>query len=305
MPNSAIFADTQSEPATVYTWLNWLEKQLPFPVVRVTKGNLEKETLVLHARKDGNGHWVRSGIPHYTTNSDGSRGHGQRQCTQDYKIGPILSHVRKMVLPQITPWRRKHKSAVKQMSTWRKDVRAWKKVVKEAKAKKYPPPPAPMKPLDAWLELQADPLVVQWIGISTDEASRMKESHVDYVKNIWPLIDANISRQDCLNWMKEKGFPKPPRSACVFCPYHSDHEWLRLQTEEPEEFKRAIRFEKEYQRLKVLTVSKKGFFPYLHDSRKPLETIDFAALVKAADAKAKGKLEASQFNNECLGMCGV
>lgn len=30
-PNAAIFADTQAEPASVYRWLDWLEKQLSFP----------------------------------------------------------------------------------------------------------------------------------------------------------------------------------------------------------------------------------------------------------------------------------
>jgi 3'-phosphoadenosine 5'-phosphosulfate sulfotransferase (PAPS reductase)/FAD synthetase len=36
MPKAAIFADTQAEPESVYRWLDWLEKQLPFPVHRVT-----------------------------------------------------------------------------------------------------------------------------------------------------------------------------------------------------------------------------------------------------------------------------
>ena len=32
MPNIAIFADTQAEPKSVYEHLEWLKKQLPFPV---------------------------------------------------------------------------------------------------------------------------------------------------------------------------------------------------------------------------------------------------------------------------------
>ena len=32
MPDFAVFADTQAEPKSVYDWLDWLEKQLPFPV---------------------------------------------------------------------------------------------------------------------------------------------------------------------------------------------------------------------------------------------------------------------------------
>lgn len=35
MPQAAIFADTQGEPKAVYAWVDWLEKQLPFPVPRL------------------------------------------------------------------------------------------------------------------------------------------------------------------------------------------------------------------------------------------------------------------------------
>lgn len=42
MPVAAVFADTQAEPKSVYKWLDWLEKKLPFPVIRVTQGNLEE-----------------------------------------------------------------------------------------------------------------------------------------------------------------------------------------------------------------------------------------------------------------------
>ena len=39
MPDCAIFADTQWEPAAVYKHLEKLERALPFPVYRVTAGN--------------------------------------------------------------------------------------------------------------------------------------------------------------------------------------------------------------------------------------------------------------------------
>lgn len=42
---AAIFADTGWEPRKVYEWLDWLEKQLPFPVHRVQHGNLRTDTL--------------------------------------------------------------------------------------------------------------------------------------------------------------------------------------------------------------------------------------------------------------------
>ena len=44
MPDYAIFADTQDEPASVYKWLDWLESKLTFPLVRVTRGKDRKST---------------------------------------------------------------------------------------------------------------------------------------------------------------------------------------------------------------------------------------------------------------------
>lgn len=287
MPTAAIFADTQSEPASVYRWLDWLEKQLPFPVLRVSNGSLENDALVQHDRKDGIGKYVISAIPHYSINADGSKGHGPRQCTHDYKITPILKQVRQLVLPKINPWRKAHRLDCKEMSGWKKAVKA---AVKDKTD-------APMKPLQAWVRLQADPLVVQWIGISSDECRRMKESRIDYILNRWPLIDLGMSRTDCLDWMENRGFPKPPRSSCVFCPYHSDAEWRRLRDEEPEEFARAVRFERLYHDAKLQTVRATGFRPYLHNSRQFIDQVDFRT------EEQKGQLD--MFTNECEGMCGV
>src|SRR5215475_6635832 len=65
MPKCAIFADTQDEPHSVYTWLDWLEKQLPFPVVRVTAGRLsEKSTRTYWSHR--NQKFTVSGIPVFT-----------------------------------------------------------------------------------------------------------------------------------------------------------------------------------------------------------------------------------------------
>ncbi len=140
--------------------------------------------------------------------------------------------------------------------------------------------------------------VICWIGISRDEAIRMKPSRKPYIGNTWPLIDKKMTRQDCLDWMQARGYPRPPRSACVYCPYHSDAEWLRLQTDEPDEFRRAVAFEKRYMAAVSEATALHGV-PYLHASRQPLETLDFSKLVKERRA------EPDLFNNECEGMCGV
>ena len=89
-----------------------------------------------------------------------------------------------------------------------------------------------------------------------------------------------MRRHQCLIWMKEKGDPKPPRSACWFCPYHSDREWRRLRDEEPEEFAKAIALDKRI-RDGIYKVESKL---YLHKSRTPLSEVDLSTDVERGQA---------------------
>jgi len=140
--------------------------------------------------------------------------------------------------------------------------------------------------------------VVSWIGISLDEYSRMKPSQVKWSKSRWPLIEKEMTRHDCLRWMEKNGYPKPPRSACIYCPFHSNHEWRRLKKDEPEEFKKAVEFEKNLQVLHLNHTGKGKIksIPYLHNSMVPISDIDFD------EDLTQGNFA---FINECEGMCGV
>ena len=89
MPDAAIFADTQAEPEEVYTHLDWLEKQLPFPVYRVTAGSLH-EAVVTGVQADGH---AFNPVPFYI--KDG--GIGRRQCTSIYKIEPVRKKIRELL----------------------------------------------------------------------------------------------------------------------------------------------------------------------------------------------------------------
>jgi hypothetical protein len=140
--------------------------------------------------------------------------------------------------------------------------------------------------------------VVSWIGISLDEVSRMKPSRLKWAANRYPLIEKEMTRHDCLRWMESRGYPAPPRSACTYCPFHSDHEWRKMKTEQPEEFAGAVEFEMEMQRLRATENSPnrmKGKL-FLHDSLTPLSEVDFS------EDTTQGQLK---FHNECEGLCGV
>jgi 3'-phosphoadenosine 5'-phosphosulfate sulfotransferase (PAPS reductase)/FAD synthetase len=134
-----------------------------------------------------------------------------------------------------------------------------------------------------------------WIGISTDEASRMKPSRESWVENRWPLIDANMTRLDCFNWMERHGYPRPPRSSCYFCPYHSNKEWQRLKDHEPEDFERAAAWEEEIQELEKVDERYLGTV-YLWKGLKPLREAVFSD-----DIDGQQHL----FDSECEGICGV
>lgn len=246
MPDAAIFADTQAEPLEVYRWLDWLEKQLPFPVIRVSRGSLaDEETKLVLSGKSGK-LYTKNRIPAFVTQPDGSIGLLGRKCTSDFKIEPILKLIRK-----IAGIKRGQKQCT----------------------------------------------VTQWIGISWDELQRMKEGRHPWLQNRWPLIEKRMTRQKCLQWMASNGFPEPPRSACSFCPFHSDNEWRRLRDSAPDEWQKVITFEKALQKAVAGSQVMTGT-PFLHRSCKPIAEVDFST----DEERGQGVFD---FQAECEGLCGV
>jgi len=141
-------------------------------------------------------------------------------------------------------------------------------------------------------------VVTQWIGISLDEAHRMKPSREPWLESRWPLIERRMTREDCLAWMQEHGYPTPPRSACVFCPYNSRARWRELKRDYPAEFVRAVEIERLYQ-SRIAPLGQLTGVPYFHRDCVPL---DQAVQLDPAECEAG---EPSGFGNECEGMCGV
>ena len=140
------------------------------------------------------------------------------------------------------------------------------------------------------------PVCVSIIGISLDEVRRMKPSRDAWNVHRWPLVEKRIRRQQCMEWMLGKGYPKPPRSACVYCPYHDAKSWRQLQVDEPKEFERAVQFEKDIQAAKENADNIKAQV-FLHRSCKPLDTIDFRSDVERG--------QQTFWDDECEGMCGL
>lgn len=244
MPQLAIFADTGWEPKAVYDWLDWLEKQLPYPVVRLQNGNIRDEqiTVRIHGGRI-NGHRCAS-LPYFVDSGGPREGRIKRQCTYEYKILPIETYLRREVLGL----------AFRQRAP--REVR-----------------------------------IVQWRGISADESQRMKPSREPWMEVRYPLaMELGYTRNDCLRWMERNGYPTPPRSACIGCPFHSDHEWRSMRDNQPEEWQDAIQFD-----AAIRSAGGMRGDSYLHRSLKPL-----------AEAPIDGNTaQAELWGEECEGMCGV
>lgn len=67
------------------------------------------------------------------------------------------------------------------------------------------------------------------LGISLDEFERARTSDVKYITNRFPLLDLRMTRDDCKEWLFQHGLPVPPKSSCVFCPYHNAAAWQELR----------------------------------------------------------------------------
>jgi hypothetical protein len=242
MIDCAIFADTKHEPTEVYRWLDWLESRLPFPVHRVTAGDLVAETLRTRTSKKNGKDYGKNYIPSFQRGAGGKLSALPRKCSTDFKLVPIHRKLRELVKPK------------------RKGTAV---------------------------------LATSLIGISYDEAHRMKTAWFPWLWNEYPLVERSMTRWHCLQWMKDHGYPEPPRSACIFCPYHSDKEWIHLRDQSPAEFETAVVFERAL-RASAAARQVTGV-EYLHRDLKPLDQVELR----------DDRVQADAFGNECEGICGV
>lgn len=135
-------------------------------------------------------------------------------------------------------------------------------------------------------ELCGGKLVKQWIGISLDEIWRMKPSGVKYIENIHPLIDLRMNRRKCEAYLRERGYHSVPKSACIYCPYHSEHQWNQFKQRGGPEWRKIVAIDR--------ALNKRGEF--LHPSCTPIDEVHLSD---------DDRGQADMFNNDCEGMCGV
>lgn len=110
----------------------------------------------------------------------------------------------------------------------------------------------------------------QWLGISLDELTRLKPSRVSWQHTRFPLVNLRMTRNDCLRWMAEHGYPEPPKSACVGCPLHANGQWRDIKAD-PDEWADALEVDEAVRRMDGIEGT-----AYLHYSRTPLADLDLS-----------------------------
>lgn len=94
-----------------------------------------------------------------------------------------------------------------------------------------------------------------------------------------------MTRADCIAWLKSHNLELPDKSACVFCPYHSKVEWLKLKERGGADWQKAVEIDEKIRERRP------NFRSYVHRSRLPL-----IALKSESDFGAK---QGEFFNDEC------
>ena len=148
-------------------------------------------------------------------------------------------------------------------------------------------------------------MVTQIFGLSFDEPRRVANVKANATRHSWsepefPLFDEFMTRADCVRWL-EKRLPdrKVPRSACVFCPYKSDAEWVLLRDHHPNEWARAVEVDKILRDPTAVATECIRLPQFLHRSCVPLDQVEFKP-------KTPDRQKAIDFTNmDCEGMCGV
>lgn len=235
----AIHSDTTYEHEDTYAfaqmWRPWLE-QRGIKVVVVSDA-----TQVQRVMTD------KIGIPAFTINEHtGSQGQLRRQCTDRWKIRPIRRFIRAV------------QKGCQIVSLQNRFVAAWHFRV----------------PIFDYLRVCAaiEPfeMVEQWLGISLDEVIRAKDSDVQYITNCFPLLDKQMSRADCIAWLTAHDLPVPPKSSCVFCPYHSRRAWQELKRAGGGDWEQAMAVDE------IIRYQRSPYSLFVHTDRKPLEAVTIA-----------------------------
>lgn len=262
----AIFADTGWEPQAVYDHFNWLSsvaKKYGIPIHVVSNGNIRDDALSAQV--------AGASLGMTKEQSEAAKARGAPQNKGRWASMPLFTLDNES----------DSLGMIRRQCTSEYKIKPIEKFIRREILGLKPRQHAPK-----------EPVMRQWRGISIDEWQRVRESDHKWMTVWHPLVDQRISRNGCHKWMEERGYPEPPRSSCLGCPFHHDREWRHIRDNSPEEWAEVVVFDKAIRKCGGMRGD-----VFLHSQRVPLDEVDLRT-----DAD-RGQL--SLWQDECSGMCGV
>lgn len=121
---------------------------------------------------------------------------------------------------------------------WRTCSQRWKIRPQDGWSKVWP------KACEAW---EVGVKVLRVVGFDADEPERAKpvtdEEQKRLYLNTYPLIDADMGRDECIEEIRKAGLPLPGKSACYFCPENTPDEIIELKEKYPDLLEKALAME--------------------------------------------------------------
>jgi hypothetical protein len=230
----AIFADTGWEPAAVYRQMDWLQAKAEAAGVKVWRVSLDELSI-----RDAS---LQGQVRH---SEDGK--HGSRWASMPYFVlGPDGE-----------------RGQIRRQCTYEYKIRPIAKCIRRDILGLAPRQRAPK-----------EPVINQWFGISFDEMQRMRSAEDKFILNWYPLVSRKMTRQSCKEWLRTRGYPEAPRSACIGCPYRHNSEWRALK-ENPEEWQDAVEFD-----AAIRNCGRMRGEVFLHADRKPLPLVNLEKKIR-------------------------
>lgn len=145
-----------------------------------------------------------------------------------------------------------------------------------------------------------------YIGYSVDEISRAKSNQLSYTKNLFPLIDYQMTKDDCIKFVeKELGF-KPQSSVCNMCYANDFHRVYKIYKEDKNGWEKLLILDQAMNNKNQDHPIKNDvfMFKFQADKNVRLKNVD---MEKMLEEQKKIHLQLSIFDLEqemaCIGGC--
>lgn len=85
----------------------------------------------------------------------------------------------------------------------------------------------------------------QAIGIRSKRSIAPKTPMSATLRNVFPLLDLHMSRQECLTYLEDNGFGDTVKSACIGCSYSGNSRLRWIRDTDPDAWADLVEFDKQ------------------------------------------------------------